>query len=61
MLKPKKTAGSTLTVFWSGACLGCPWKCTEASAAAMEAPGDRSERGNRGRVVQALCSHCPSF
>ena len=44
MLKHKKTAGSTWTMFWAGARLGCPWKCTEASAAVTEAPGDRSER-----------------
>ena len=48
MLKHKKTAGSTWTMFWAGARLGCPWKCTEASAAVTEAPGDRSERERTG-------------
>ena len=44
MLQQKKTTGSALTMFWAGARLGCPWKCTQASAAVRRAPGDRSER-----------------
>lgn len=44
MLKQKKTTGSALTMFWAGARMGCPWECTEASAAVTKAPDDRSER-----------------